>query len=207
MSQPPGTSLLKDVPGRAPRTNGARPGTPTAAGRSPASSAVYSGATLTPVATVRRSASSTGSGSSCRPALRSTPATSSRHSSRLAARNCPARTSSSGISCPPGPSASAGGRVCWSGDLIAGLPPLVDGTSEKSVPRGPRPCAGGARIGHQRVQDGPAEQPYADPDRPLVDVERAAVQVERGSPAMSAQPGERDGQDVGEPAEVLPTHA
>ena len=52
--------------------------------------------TRTPVATVRLSASSTGSGRSSRPALRSTPATSSRHCSRVAASNSAASARSLG---------------------------------------------------------------------------------------------------------------
>src|SRR3954471_4560922 len=217
MSQPPGTPLAGSAPAREPRTNGASPGTPTATGRSAASSAVYSGATRTPVATVRLSASSTGSGSCSRPALRSTPATSSRHWSRVAASNSAASGSSSGTSCSAGTSASAfcgpsagvsaGPLVCWSVDLIVGFPPLVDGSSGRSVSGGGPARAGGCRVGLHRVQRGAGQQPETDVDRALVDVEGAAVQVERRAAAVSAEPGQRDRHDVGEPAEVLAAHA
>ncbi len=124
--------------GRAPRTNGGKPGRPGSAG---ASSAVYSGRARSPSWSAVPSACSAAAPSSgCAPALRSTPSTRVCHCARWAAGNSAARGSPSGGTVMPRRLAPARGSAGEAkGVTLPSLCTLLHYRCHQGVVRG---CAG-----------------------------------------------------------------
>ena len=205
------------APGRrrrgAPRTNGGEPGH---AGRGRQVAGVLGGVERGDASRrwrpCARSASSTGSGRSSRPALRSTPATSSRHCSRRGRRGTRPASARLVGHLVLGRHVRVGRRAGRCSLLVGGTHRRVPASRRRIVavkcPRARgRPVRAGAASAARACS---AVRASSRTPTPIARSSTSKVPRCRSSgapPPCGAEPGQRDRQHLGEPAEVLTAHA